>query len=930
FDDGSCLELDACGICDGPGAIYECGCADIPAGDCDCDGNQLDALGVCGGDCAADEDADGICDDVDDCVGSYDACGVCNGPGEIYECGCADIPAGDCDCDGNQLDALGVCGGDCAADADSDGICDDVDDCVGSYDACGVCNGPGEIYECGCADIPAGDCDCDGNQLDVVGVCGGDCTVDADSDGICDDVDDCVGAYDACGVCNGPGEIYECGCSDIPAGDCDCDGNQLDALGVCGGDCEADDNQNGICDVDDVGGCIDNTNPGYDPGATFDDGSCLAGGCTITTACNYDPDADYQLAGSCNFTTCAGCTNVLACNFDPEATLNNGSCVYAQEYYDCDGVCENDEDGDGLCDEFEVFGCMEPSNPAYNPAATEDDGSCLIPGCLLPAACNYDPDADFIIIGLCDFESCAGCTNPGACNFDPTATLNDAGSCEFPAISFLDCDGNCENDTDGDGICNEQEIPGCTDEGAVNFNPYATDDNGTCIVLSGGCVLPFACNFDPEADFYIPGSCDFSCLFGTGDGDCNNEMACNYGASDEPCVFFDEEGNTCVLGGCTVDVACNYSEEAVYNDGSCEYSTCQVFGCNAEAACNYDAEVTVNDGSCDFTSCSNTTVLGCTIPMACNFNPEATTNDSTCDFTSCFGFGCTDVEACNYDVDALINDGSCVQEVAGFDCDGNCVVDEDGDGVCDMNEVGGCTDMGANNFDPNATDNNGSCTYDMEGCMDIYACNFNYVATVDNGSCDFECYGCMNPNACNFDAEATLHDYSVCSYMFTYALQGSTDVSLEEETSYEYTWTSGSTYEWVVEGGVIVEGQGTHQIEVVWLLETGLIAVQETNIAGCLGDWVSVIVTGAASELEEGVSSFTSYPNPANDVVVIEISGFEANAFQLVDASGRVVMSERLIEGRNVLSVAHLANGTYRMVVTKASGREIRPLVVAR
>ena len=40
-----------------------------------------------------------------------------------------------------------ACGGDCAADADADGICDDVDDCVGELDACGVCNGPGEIYE---------------------------------------------------------------------------------------------------------------------------------------------------------------------------------------------------------------------------------------------------------------------------------------------------------------------------------------------------------------------------------------------------------------------------------------------------------------------------------------------------------------------------------------------------------------------------------------------------------------------------------------------------------------------------------------------------------------------------------------------------------------------------------------------------------------
>ena len=67
-----------------------------------------------------------------------------------------------------------MCGGDCAADADSDGICDDEDDCVGELDACGICNGPGAIYDCGCSDIPEGDCDCDGNQLDAIGVCGGD------------------------------------------------------------------------------------------------------------------------------------------------------------------------------------------------------------------------------------------------------------------------------------------------------------------------------------------------------------------------------------------------------------------------------------------------------------------------------------------------------------------------------------------------------------------------------------------------------------------------------------------------------------------------------------------------------------------------------------------------------------------------------------
>ena len=117
------------------------------------------------------------------CVGTLDACGICNGPGDIYECGCANIPAGDCDCGGNQLDALGVCGGSCAQDLDQDGICDDVDNVlvaivVHAWTPDGICNGPGENgYECGCANIPAGDCDCGGNQLDALGVCGGACSL---------------------------------------------------------------------------------------------------------------------------------------------------------------------------------------------------------------------------------------------------------------------------------------------------------------------------------------------------------------------------------------------------------------------------------------------------------------------------------------------------------------------------------------------------------------------------------------------------------------------------------------------------------------------------------------------------------------------------------------------------------------------------------
>lgn len=130
-----------------------------------------------------DLDEDGICDEEDDCVGA--------------------------------LDALGVCNGDCSFDSDADGICDDVDDCIGA--------------------------------LDVLGVCNGGCTEDADADGICDDEDPCVGEYDECGVCNGNG---------IGPDECDCAGNVLDALSVCGGGCIADVNENGICDSEEVGAAV--------------------------------------------------------------------------------------------------------------------------------------------------------------------------------------------------------------------------------------------------------------------------------------------------------------------------------------------------------------------------------------------------------------------------------------------------------------------------------------------------------------------------------------------------------------------------------------------------------------------------------------------------------------------------------------------------
>ncbi|MDA9864437.1 hypothetical protein N9C70_05160, partial [Flavobacteriales bacterium] len=390
-DDGSCKALDACGICDGPGEVYECGCADIPEGDCDCDGNQLDALDECGGSCAADADEDGICDDVDPCVGTLDACGVCNGSGEVYECGCTDIPTGDCDCDGNQPDAINECGGACTEDADQDGICDDVDPCVGSLDACGICNGPGEVYGCGCTEIPTGDCDCNGNQPDAINECGGDCTEDADEDGICDDDDPCVGALDACGICNGPGEVYECGCTDIPRLDCDCDGNQLDALFECGGSCAADADQDGICD--DVDPCV---------GALDACGVCNGLGEVYECGCADIPTGDCDCDGN-----------------------------QLDAIDECGGSCAVDADEDGICDDIDpCVGSLDACGICNGPGEIYECGCADIPtgncdcnGNQLDAldVCGGDCAADADEDGICDdvdpcigaLDACGVCNGPG-------------------------------------------------------------------------------------------------------------------------------------------------------------------------------------------------------------------------------------------------------------------------------------------------------------------------------------------------------------------------------------------------------------------------------------------------------------------------------------------------------------------------------------
>ena len=149
-----------------------------------------------------------------------------------------------------------------------------------------------------------------------------------------------------------------------------------------------------------------------------------------------------------------------------------------------------------------LVGCTDPAACNFLETAITDNGSCIYPGCDDPEACNYvesspcydnanctypeefldcggDCLSDYDGDGICDELEIGGCTDDRACNYDPNATDEDC-SCEFPFYP-LACNGDCYIDTDGDGVCEADEVPGCDDPVGCNFDPQATDNDGSCV-----------------------------------------------------------------------------------------------------------------------------------------------------------------------------------------------------------------------------------------------------------------------------------------------------------------------------------------------------------------------------------------------------------------------------------------------------------------
>ena len=553
---------------------------------------------------------------------------------------------------------------------------------------------------------------------------------------------------DVCGVCGGMG---------IPEGACNCEGDVLDPCGECGGAGE---------------GCQ---------------------GCTLPSACNYDPEAAVN-DGSCEYESCVGCTNPEACTYDPNATLNNEFlCEYADFGYDCFGACLEDEDGDGVCDfEDDCVGVIDACGECNGPGDVfecgcfpKPEGYCDCEGELL------DSDGD----GVCDVDEVAGCTDALACNYSEDAT-DDNGTCKFCTCSteleleaYLGIEKSTLAGTATEGIYNDE------DDLMFDMRVFLPSDEYRVTRVFGNDVRPLSVStFGVVRNSTMPES------YWPVEGDEEPDTYATIGLPEEvfsdggeqPTFFGDSAGMSFFTGdpfvsflGLNTDVETGWEVPAEATNGKDTGSGVQLMAVRLTPIGNvvtkiygwvsvevlslqdsssqqlsfyYDSHIGgVSSGTWIYTPVYGRAECVCGDMLACNYNPAGAYDTNLCTYGCA---GCTDDSACNYDPEATVDDGSfCEYPDLGADCFGECLDDVDEDGVCDLvddcvgayDECGVCNGPGAVYECGCSVIPAGDC--DCEGTqIDVLGvCGGNCHEDSDgDGICDVDDL-CIELSACNYD-----------------------------------------------------------------------------------------------------------------------------------------------------------------------------------
>lgn len=307
-------------------------------------------------------------------------------------------------------------------------------------------------------------------------------------------------------------------------------------------------------------------------------------------------------------------------------------------------------------------------------------------------------------------------------------------------------------------------VRGCTDPDALNYNPLAKENDGSCkyreIIIDpieiGGCLNPKALNYNPNATF-DDGSCKYKEIKITP----LQKTQTYYIWSDTANIKYKDKGVIRTIDGVEYDsFKITFDEETIkwtgdvrlvpkikkpepimvqYRVKNSEQGKLALTFAFRDALGNIKTSGVLKPGSTTLVCAEKGSLV---LPNTMKAQEFGKCGDEIPPDPI---LGCTDKNAINYKKSATQDDGSCRYEVRG------------------------CTDPKALNYNPAANFNDGSCRYTVRGCTDPTALNFNRQATQDDGSCIYRektpvVRGCTNRNAINYNADATVDDGS-CRYV---------------------------------------------------------------------------------------------------------------------------------------------------------------------
>jgi len=235
------------------------------------------------------------------------------------------------------------------------------------------------------------------------------------------------------------------------------------------------------------------------------------------------------------------------------------------------------------------------------------------------------------------------------------------------------------------------------------------------------------------------------------------------------------------------------------------------------------------------------------------------------------------------------------------------------------NEIFGCTDPASANYNPFATIDDNSCFYSNDssdvifGCMDSSALNYNpYATTYGNEECVYDYY--------ETDPIDTCFNTTIDSvYIGSWSLLDSNNVLI--------TWV-------IVSNGEVFEFESVNYE----INQEGLFYFLISFYVNCSNNRSSEMKKYASKHEVDyqtmGISSaektsFAMYPNPANEQITIQMPKETAQAqVNIVNLSGQVVHSEALNSNNQTISVNHLSQGIYTVVISSSNANMVQKLVI--